>query len=113
MDGIWKVLSSTQAHSNDGPPIGSQERDRQKEIGTDGSTFGTIMQLLAGNSRFRLVGGYTPHTGNGYGTPPQLPTSTELRMDSFTTTYLHSLKVARALVRYTPLRGKNGLEGIT
>jgi len=83
-----------QAHLNGGPIIVSQEKARQKEIGTRGLTSGTIMQLLVGNSKSRLADGHTQHTGNGYGTPPQSTTFTELRTELFTIIYQHSPNVA-------------------
>jgi len=87
-----------QAHSNGGPLIVSNERVRQKEIGTRGLTSGTIMQLLAGNSKSHLAIGHTQHTRNGYGTPPQSTTFTELRTELFTIIYQHSPNVIPAQV---------------
>ncbi len=51
MEGTYKVLYSTQAHSNSGPIFVSHERVLQKGIGTHGLTSGIIMQLLAENSK--------------------------------------------------------------
>jgi len=48
-----------------------------------------------------LAIGHTQHTGNGYGTPPQSKTFTELRMELFTIIYQHSPNVIPAQGWYT------------
>jgi len=73
-------------------------------------TSGTIMQLLVGNSKFCLVVGHTQHTGNGYGTPPQSTTFTELRTELFTIIYQHSPNIIPAQVWYIHLHGKKSSE---
>ena len=78
------------------PIIVSHESVPQNGIGMCGLTFGIIMQLLAGNSWSCLDNEHIQHTGNGYGTPPQLTTCTELRTELSTTIYHHSLNAARA-----------------
>ena len=50
------------------------------------------------------------HTGNGYGTPPQLTTFTELRTELSTTIYQHSPNVARAQFWRTHSHGKSRSE---
>jgi hypothetical protein len=110
MEGTYKVLYSTQAHSNSGPIFVSHERVLQKGIGTRGLTSGIIMQLLAENSKSHLDDGHIQHTGNGYGTPPQSMTFTELRTELFTTIYQHIPNVARAQVWHTHLHGKSRSE---
>jgi hypothetical protein len=109
-EGTYKVLYSIQAHSKGGPIIVSHERVLQKGIGTRGLSSGTIMQLLEGNSKFRLDDGHIQHTGNGYGTPPLSTTFTELRTELFTTIYQHSPNVALAQVWHTLSLGKSRSE---
>jgi len=90
--------------------IVSHERVRQKEIGTHGVTSGTIMQPRVGNSKSHLAVGHTQHTGNGYGSPPQSKTFTELRTELFTIIYQHSPNVIPAQGWYIHSHGKRSSE---
>ncbi len=110
MGGTSKVLYSTQAQSNGVPIIVSHESVPQQGIGTRGLPSGIIMQLLAGNSKCHLDDGHIQHTGNGYGTPPQVTTFTELRTELSTTIYHHSPNTAHAQVWRTHSHGKSRLE---